>query len=213
MHAPRKNRSIAELERWTADPAGLARLEALVLVCQRAPFVKSVLGLTDSTERIRRHIRIVCDRHGIECRVGHGPGYDGFHLREANIHKRYACSLLLGWLLASSHGGIRQTEDGLAPDNLLDRMLYCYRRYLDLFMVPAARADVSFEMFYTLYQAYTVEDVSLLGCENCGSRFVMLRTAHLPICPICAVHHHAQMPVQYRAGMEAKSAVAHQASG
>jgi hypothetical protein len=182
MQAPRKNRSIAELERWTADPAGLARLEALVLVCQRGPFVKSVLGLTDSTERIRRQ-------------------------------KRYACSLLLGWLQASSHGGIRQTEDGLDPDNLLDRMLYCYRRYLALFMVPAARADVSFEMFYTLYQAYTVDDVSLLGCENCGSRFVMLRTAHLPICPICAVHHHAQMPAQYRAAMEVKSAVAHQASG
>lgn len=197
MPGARKNRSIAELERWAADPARLARLETLVLVCQRAVFIKSLLGLTDSTDRIRRHVRLVCERHGVELRVGHGPGYDGVHLRQANLQQRYICSLLLGWLLVNSDGGIARTEQGLHPDRLLDRMLYCYQRYLVQYVTTAARADVSFEMFYTLYQANAVGDVSLHRCDNCGSQFIMLRTAHLVTCHICAVHHHVQMPAHY----------------
>jgi hypothetical protein len=197
MQVHRKNRSIAELERWTTDPVRLARLETLVLVCQRAPFIKSLLGLTDSTDRIRRHIRLVCEFHDAECRVGRGPGYDGLHLREANVQQRYACSLLLGWLLRNDEGGIAQTEDGLDSE-LLDRMLCTYRKYLALFVTTAARAPVSFEMFYTLYQAHAIGDVQMRDCDNCGSQYVMLRAAHLPICPVCAVHHHAQIPASYR---------------
>ena len=197
MRTRKKNRSIAELERWACDPAGLARLEALVLVCQRAVFIKSLLGLTDSTRRIRQHVRLICERHGAEIKVGHGPGYDGLHLRHATLQQRYVCSLLLGWLLRNSDGGIAQTGQGLDPERLLDRMLCCYQRYLGLFVTTAARADVSFEMFYNLYQAHSVGDVSLHLCGNCGSQYIMLRTAHHFTCPFCAVHHHVQIPARY----------------
>lgn len=190
--ARKSRRPIAEIERWTADQEKLARFEALVLVTQRATFIKSVLGLTESEERIRRHMKLICARHDTELRPGRGPGYDGRHLRQANVHQRYDCSLLLGWLLQSSDGGMAETGAGLVPDKLLDRMLYCYRRYLDLFVTTAARADVSFVMFYTLYRAQAVGDVQLRLCDNCGSQFVMLRTAHTVTCPICAVHRHAR---------------------
>jgi hypothetical protein len=188
---------MTQIESWmTTDQDKFARFESLVLVTQRATFVKAVLGMTDGEEIIGRYMRRVCERHGIEFRQGRGPGYDGRHLRHADIPQRYICSLLLCWLLQSSDGGIADTGDGLDPQKLLDRMLYCYRHYLNLFMTTAARADVSFEMFYTLYQSNAVGDIQLHLCENCGAQFVLLRTAHAVTCPVCAIHHHARSPAR-----------------
>jgi YD repeat-containing protein len=44
---------------------------------------------------------------------------------------------------------------------------------------------------------------NLRQCENCGSRFVMLRTAHTVTCPIFAVHHHARSLARLLSPMQA----------
>jgi hypothetical protein len=198
MAIAEKNKSIVELRQWAADPVRVQRFEALALLCQRTTFVKTLLGLTDRDAAVRRQLQTVCARHGVECTLARGPGYDGLHLRWASMLQRYSCSFLLGSLLAGSDGGIEENEDGLDPDNLVDRMIYSYRRYLDVRKTSVANADVSFEMFHALYRAYSLGDIDLLTCENCGSAYVQLRTAHVSQCPLCGVHHHAVIPANYR---------------
>jgi hypothetical protein len=190
--ARKRRRPILDISSWAPDQEKFARFEALVLVTQRVNFIKAVLGLAEPEETVRRHMKLVCERHRLKPQPARGPGYDGRHLRHATIPQRYHCSLLLGWLLESSDGGIARTGEAIDNHKLLDRMLYCYRRYLDLFVSTAERDEVSFVMFYTLYRAQANGDVQLRVCENCAGQFAYLRTAHTPTCPICAMHRHAR---------------------
>lgn len=182
------------------------RFEALVMVTQRVNFIRTVLGLTEHEDTVRMYMKRVCEHHHLKLQPARGPGYDGRHLRFANNPQRYHCSLLLGWLLQSSDGGIARTGEAMDNNKLLDRMLYCYHRYLDLFVATAARGEVSFVMFYTLYQSHAIGEVQLRVCENCTGQFIFLRTTHAPTCPICAMHRHARsaahrhLPLQESAG-------------
>ena len=190
--ARKRRRPIPDIASWAPNQEKFARFEALVLVTQRVNFIKTVMGLAEPEETVRRHMKLVCERHGLKLQPARGPGYDGRHLRHVNIPQRYHCSLLLGWLLQNSDGGICNDAQAVDTGRLLDRMLYCYRRYLDLPVSSAQRCEVSFIMFYTLYRANAMGDVELRVCDNCAGQFMLLRTAHTASCPICAMQRHAR---------------------
>ncbi len=188
-----RNKTISELSQWAADPDKMALFEAVALLCQRTAFVKKWLDLPDHDDVIRMQIQAVCKKHGVDCKMSRGNGYDGLHSREVTSHQRYIFSFLLSTLLSTSHGGIAQTEDGLDSDNLLKRMVYSFRRYLSVAGVSPQESEVSFEMFAVLYVAYTMGQVDLLGCNNCGSSYVNLRVSSNQ-CPVCTTHRLAQVP-------------------
>lgn len=189
-----RNKTIVELSQWAADPEKMARFEALALLSQRTSFVKNLLCLSDNDDVIRMQIQVVCRKHNVACKVPRGSGFDGVHLKSVTIHQRYIVSFLMNILLATTHGGIGVSDDGLDTENLLDRMIYSYRRYLSLAVMTPAEADVSFEMFYLLWKAYTLGQIDLHGCSNCGSSFINLRVSQSIQCPLCVTHKHAEVP-------------------
>lgn len=190
-----RNKTIAELSQWAADPEKMALFEALALLCQRTAFVKKWLALSDHDDVIRMQIQAVCRKHGVECKIPRGNGFDGVHLRAVTTHQRYIFSFLLNTLLATSHGGISYSDEGLDTENLLKRMIYSFRRYLSIVRISAQDSEVSFEMFSVLYTAYIAGQVDLVGCKNCGSHYVNLRVSSVQ-CPTCAVHKYAQVPTK-----------------
>lgn len=193
--ASARNKTIAELSQWAADPEKMALFEALALLCQRTAFVKKWLALSDNDDVIRMQIQAVCKKHGVECKIPRGNGFDGVHLRSVTTHQRYIFSFLLNTLLATSHGGMSSTKEGLGTENLLKRMIYSFRRYLSVVRVSAQDSEVSFEMFAVLYMAYTMGQVDLAGCKNCGSNYVNLRVSSVQ-CPVCVIHKYALVPAK-----------------
>lgn len=190
-----RNRTVAQLSQWAADPQKMARFEAVALLCQRTSFVKQLLGLlNDNDDVIRLQIQAVCARNGIETSFPRGNPMDGFHFDYFTSQQRYGLSFLLNTLMATNCGGIEPSEDGLDSENLVDRLIYSYRRYLLLAGVAASKADVSLEMFYMVYRAYVMGQIDLTGCNNCGSAFVNLRVSQSVQCPLCVAHNHAQIP-------------------
>ena len=186
-----RNKTIAELSQWAADPEKMARFEALSLLTQRTSFVKNLLRLRDHDDVIRMQIQAVCAKHGVECKMPRGNGFDGVHLKSVTSHQRYIVSFLLSTLLATSCGGIDQSEDGLESEGLVDRMIYTYRRWMSLAVTTPSKADVSFEMFCVMYRSYALGQVDLIGCNNCGANFVNLRVSSSIQCPLCLTHRHA----------------------
>jgi hypothetical protein len=189
-----KNKTIAELSQWAADPAKMARFEALALLSQRTLFLKNMLGLRDNDDVIRMQVQAVCAKHGVECKMPRGNGIDGEHLKSITSHQRYIISFLLNTVLATTCGGIAQSDEGLDTENLIDRLVYAYRRYLALAVLTPAQAEVSFEMFYVQYKAYNLGQVDLTPCNNCGANFVNLRVSQSIQCPLCITHRHAVVP-------------------
>ncbi len=194
-----RNKTIVELSQWAADPVRMARFEELVLLSQRTAFIKTMLGLRDNDDVIRMQVQAVCAKHGVECKMPRGNGIDGVHLKSVTSHQRYIISFLMNTMLVTTCGGIAQSDEGLDSENLIDRLIYSYRRYLSLAVLMPSQAEVSFEMFYVLYKAYNMGQVDLSPCNNCGANFVNLRVSHSIQCPLCVTHKHAVVPGKIQA--------------
>jgi hypothetical protein len=197
-----KNRTICELSQWAADPQKAARFEAIALLSQRTAFVKELLGLTEPDVLVRAQIQAVCARHGLECRLRHGNGFNRIRAGSLYADKRYAASFLIHSLLGSGDGGTGEKGAGIDSGNLVDRMIYSYRRLLALSLTPHGQAALSFENYYALYQSYLVGEVNLRDCHNCGASYVSVRYA-APLCPLCVVHGHARLDGRAQAAMHA----------
>lgn len=191
--ASTRNRTIADLSQWAADPQKMARFEAVALLSQRTAFVKGLLGLREPNALVRMQIQAVRARHGLECNMARGNGFEGVRRKSLYVNERYVASFLMHTLLKTSDGGIEESESGLASDNLVDRLIYTYRRYLVLTRTGAAKAGLSFENFCTVYEGYTLGSVDLTECQNCGASYVHRREVPSQ-CPLCVVHKHAGMP-------------------
>jgi hypothetical protein len=198
-----KNRTISELSQWAADPQKATRFEAIALLSQRTAFVKELLGLREADVLVRKQIQAVCARHGIECRLRHGKGFNRIRAGSLYADKRYAASFLIHSLLGTSNGGTGEKGAGIASDNLVDRMIYSYRRLLALSLNPHAQAALSFENFYALYQSYLLGEVDLRDCHNCGASYISVRYV-APLCPLCVVHGHAKLDGRAQGVMHAE---------
>ena len=187
-----KNKTIQTLAEWASDHEKLRRFESVALLCQRTSFVKSLLGLAESDEFVRNAIQRICQRHEVPCNFGRGRGLvDFFDARDLNADGRYMATVLLKMLLASDDSGMESSVDGLISSDLVDRMVYVYRRYLNITRLEVERAPLSFEAFVLVYRAYSVAEIDLMGCENCGAEYLSTRRAHGYQCAICLTHNHA----------------------
>ena len=190
-----QNKTIAELSVWAADPEKMYRFEAVALLSQRTSFVKSLLCLTDNDDLIRTQIQRICKKNEVPCKIPRGTGFDALYLKSLGPEIRYAASILLNTLLASDDGGLATTViGGINHQSLVDRMIYSYRRYLRLFLLPVVDAPVSFELFFNLYKAYESGNIEISMCSNCESTFTNFRVAQSIKCPVCQTHRHAEMP-------------------
>lgn len=187
------NKTIADLSAWAADHEKMHRFEAVSLLSQRTSFVKALLCLSDNDDLIRSQIQRICKKNEVACKIPRGNGFEGLYLKSLGPDVRYAASILLSTLLASGDGGLATTAAGINHENLIDRMLYSYHRYLRLFLLPAGEAVVSFEMFFHLYKAYESGDIEISMCGNCDSTFTNFRVAQSIKCPVCQTHHHADI--------------------
>jgi hypothetical protein len=167
----------------------MARFEAVALLCPRTSFIKAILCLEESEAFIRQQIHAVWDRHGTKLVLARGSTLHAIHGKSMSPVQRYAGSFLINTLLSTDCGGI-DLDGGIVSESLLDRLVYSYRRHLSVFRLTASDADVSFELFYVLYRSYTLGEVDLIVCANCGSSFVNLKVYSVQ-CPLCARHGHA----------------------
>lgn len=187
-----KNKTIQTLSAWASDPEMLSRFEAVALLCQRTSFVKSLLGLTESDEFVRNAIQRACRRHEVPCNFGRGRGLiTFFNPRDLSADARYMASVLLKSLLASDDSGMEASAEGLLNLDLVDRMIYAYRRYLAVTRLTAERAPLSFEAFVLVYRSYSLAEIELIGCDNCGSEYLSTRRNHGYQCAVCLAHNHA----------------------
>lgn len=187
-----KNKTIQTLAAWASDPEKLSRFEAVALLCQRTSFVKALLGLAESDEFVRNAIQRTCQRHEVPCNLGRGRGLvEFFDARDLNTEGRYMATVLLKSLLVSDDSGMESSVEGLISSDLIDRMVYVYRRYLNTTRLDLERAPLSFEAFVLVYRAYSVAEIELMGCENCGAEYLSTRRAHGYQCAICLTHNHA----------------------
>jgi hypothetical protein len=198
-----KNKTIAELSQWAADPQKVARFEAVALLSQRTAFVKNLLGLNEQDILVCKQIQAVCARHGVPCNMARGNGFDGVRRKSLYVNERYVASFLMSTLLATSHGGIEDSESGLASDNLVDRLIYTYRRYLAQTYTQAGQVSLNFENFCTVYEGYTLGEVNLTECQNCGASYIHRRQVPSQ-CPLCVVHKHAGIPGRARVERDAE---------
>lgn len=188
------NQTIIELIDWATNPDKMYRFEAVALLSQRTSFVKSLLGLTANNDLIRAQIQRVCKKNGVAFKRPRGKGFDTLCLKSFGPDVRYAASILLSMLFASGDGGLATTATGINHENLVDRMIYIYRRYMQIFGLTVADAPVSFELFFHLYRAYESGDIEMSMCGNCDSTFINFHVAQSIKCPVCQIHRHAEMP-------------------
>lgn len=188
------NQTIVELSEWATNLKQMNRFEAVALLSQRTSFVKSLLCLTGNDDLIRAHIQRICKKHGVAFKIPRGKGFDTLYLKSLGPEVRYAASILLNTLLASDDGGLAKTAIGINHENLVDRMIYSYRRYMRMFLLPGADAPVSFELFFNLYKALESGNIEIAMCANCDSTFTSFRVAQSIKCPVCQTHRHAEMP-------------------
>jgi hypothetical protein len=90
-----KNKTIAELSQWAADPQKVARFEAVALLSQRTAFVKNLLGLNEQDILVCKQIQAVCARHGVPCNMARGNGFDGVRRKSLYVNERYVASFLM----------------------------------------------------------------------------------------------------------------------
>lgn len=177
---------------WMFDPEQMQRLDALAAVTQRTAFVKAIMGLSDPEHVICAAIQRSCLRQDIEVRIPRGKPALSLNFKELSVERRYGGSLLLKALYNSDDGGLDSGTDGsLVGNELLDRMLYVYQRYLATTSVTAHEAPVSFEMFALMRQMYALAEIEFVACENCGGEYISGRANQGIRCPLCAAHRHA----------------------
>jgi hypothetical protein len=187
------NRKLNELSALAADPEKMYRFEKVALLTRRTSLIKTLLGLTENDELIRAQIKRVCERHGVEPKVPRGTGHEDVHLKSLGPEKRYALSFLMGTLLGCGDGGWANNNAKLTNNNLVDRMVYSYRRYLQVFLLPIDQAPVNFEKFYYIYKKYEQNEIDMTKCQNCDSTFIDMRVMQDVKCPLCQTHHHAEV--------------------
>jgi hypothetical protein len=198
--------ALKSLADWMMDPEQMRRLDELSAVTQRTSFVKAILGIGDSDGVVCTAIQRSCQRQGIECKIPRGKPALSINLKELSVDRRYGASVLLKALYNTDDAGLDAGADGtLLGGELLDRMLYVYRRYLGQSGLTAADAPVSFELFALVRQQYALAELEFVSCENCGSEYISGRYNSGIKCPICATHKHAarfkpQEPVRHISG-------------
>lgn len=189
-----KNRRLSDLSAWAADPVKMQRFEAVALLCQRTGFVKSFLCLTDSDSLIRDQIQRVCERHEFSYKVPRGTGFEVFHRKSMGPDVRYASTVLLNIFLNTDDGGLTFADLCISNDALVDRLVYTYRRYLRIFLIPVGESPVSFDLFVRIYKAYLSGEIEMAFCGNCDSRFTNFMASQSIKCAVCQTHHHAEIP-------------------
>jgi hypothetical protein len=179
------NKTIGQLSRWAIDPDRMARFTQVALLCQRTKFVKKVMCMDDHEDSVvRLQVKAVCDAHAIACVVPRGVPYCEIHCKSLTPLQRLHVTYLLNLLLGTDSSGL-SLKDGIVADQMLDRMIVTYRKYLALFLLEPSTADVPFELFYFIYERYTRGELDMVMCDNCGSAFVNLRFHQSLQCPIC----------------------------
>lgn len=171
----------------------MARFEAVAVLTQRTGFVQALLGLADHPELIRAQIQRICDKQGIRSKVPRGATPERLTHRTLGPEARYHASFLLCTLLSARDTVLCATPAQGAPhDDLVDRLVHAYRRYLSTFRLQADSAAVGFELFYQVYKAYCQGELTLRLCDNCGAAHVGLRSAAGVRCPVCHVQRLAR---------------------
>lgn len=188
-----KNATILALTAWSSDTRRLQRFNELALLTQRTALVKSLLGLTESDAFVRTEIQRVCAREGVNCRLARGNAAGVLQLKELRNEERYMATVLMKMLSADNSGLLEFNEDdnSLLGHVVVDRLIYCYRRYLGGLRMSVEDAPLSFETFVGIYRAWLNSEVEFVSCGNCGSEHLSTRTSHSVRCPICQMHKHA----------------------
>ncbi len=193
---------IEDLSRWAADPEKMARFEQVALFSQRTSFVKAILCLSDRDDLILYQIQTVCKKHEVPCKIPRGAGFDKNVGKTLGPDERYAVTVLMGGLMQCRDSGLTSVfaSNEVSNGNLVDRLIFAYKRYLRIFKIPAFEAPVSFELFYHLYRAYEEGDIDAVSCPNCDAFYLNLKISQSIRCPLCQSHGHAlvsKLPKQY----------------
>lgn len=180
---------VSQLSRWAADPARMARFVAVAVLCQRTSFVKSILCLDDPESLIRSQVKAVCQLNGVKCVLQRGNSFSWIHGKSLTSIQRYHASFLVNTFNATNSGGL-VLSDGIRSDDVLEKLLFSYHRYLTTFQRTAAEAEVSFEKFVFVRESCLIGEVDMMLCDNCESEYVNLRVYSYQ-CPFCVMHNHA----------------------
>lgn len=184
--------SLRNMDDWITDPIQLRRLDELVVFTQRTSFIKSIMNLKSAEPVISSAIERSCQRQGLPCKFPRGRAAYTLNYRDLSIEQRYACSVMLKALYNTDDAGLDTGADGtLVGGELLDRMLFVFRRYVHQSKVSPGDAILSFEYFAFLRQQYALAELEFVGCDDCGSEYISGRHVQGLRCPICATHRHA----------------------
>lgn len=184
------------VSQWAADPAAMMRLEQIVLLTQRTDLIKQLLLIPDSEEQLlKSQIKVILAKHQIEYSPPRGRASDTKNPKQYGSRARFAIAVLLGLQMNTEDGGVVADREGrLLSNDVLDRLIYAYQRYLQLHRVNANDAAVSFELFVKCWQSVQVGDAVLEICDNCGSSHGNFRIAMAHHCPVCANLNLADLP-------------------
>lgn len=185
-----RNSTLKTLCEWIGDPVGLARFEEVACLSPRTSFVKSLLNLSESDEFVRGQMQSARDRRGVAGKLSRGAPLGMVNVKSLKPTQRYMASVLLSWMLNSDDGGLSAVGGDIVGVDLVDRLVYVYKRYLNYTGTPVESADVGFELFVLVFRCYTMAEIDVLGCDNCGSNFISTRQGHAMRCPVCDAHAH-----------------------
>ena len=159
------------------------RFESLVQFTNRPSLVRQLMDLSEeiNDKVLRRHIRQVEERFGIERRVARGKQA----LYSTTMRKpleRYHASIL--YALMRTVG----LEESVHFGNYTDHCVEIYQRYLLVTGSKLNSAPIDFEEMMEIRSAIITSQVSVLNCSKCGAQHI----SHTPdsTCPFCVLHEH-----------------------
>ncbi len=192
--AAKTRTSIQQLSKWASKPELMERFIQVALLSQRTLFIREVLLLEDESDAmIRMQVQYVCEQHGVETVFPRGNSYAGIHIKSLTPIQRLHATYLINLMRGSETSGLT-FADGIRADEMLDRLIVCFRKYLGLYKLQAHTAPISFERFHFLYKCYKNGAIDLTRCTDCESDFVNLRVHQSVQCPLCERMQLVRMP-------------------
>jgi hypothetical protein len=182
---------------WAADPRTMVRFEQIVKLTQRTEVVRELLQVPEDQESLlRAQIRATLEKNEIEYVPPRGRPPETTNPKKYGRRERYQLAVLLGLQMSGCDDGALISQDRrIDPMEALDRLIYSYQRYLQLFAVNTKTAEISFEFFLKCWRSIQVGEADLETCTNCGGTFGNFRIAQVDHqCPLCIHLRLAELP-------------------
>lgn len=162
-------------------------MKELVLLTQRTQLLKKLLQIADVDEKaLKKQIKIICSNAGVEYNPPRGREGQQKKAKPHSSAIRYALSILMGIHLNCEEGGVVLDDSGrLLSNEVIDRLIYSYHRYLQVQDSLGDPRVINFELFVTSWESLQIGDASTAICVNCGSSHFKNNSDIEHSCPVC----------------------------